>query len=607
MPPKKAAPRRSGRHTVKEEPPSEPENTGDFNEVQREDMEMQSHVLELTLLSQPLGDSAPEPSTTTQDVLMNDRPSMERITPTSTTAVAHTPPISTPKFKPKAGRRTKEAREADERAEAERRAQRAAEASLNRGLIKTDSTNRGRSGLSGNMSSRPFANERKQLQEAAGPWGGGQTIIRPTPRTRGGKTPSAPRAQSNSGVAGDTTTKTEGAVIATTEKKPRRKKLEAQTGSSKATASRAKPKSHPTEIIYLSSDDSGVEGQRVNIEQINLVSSDEDPDSDDDPIPTTSTKRHKPHREASSALRPVRVERHEHVSRVAGLTVKPRRSASAETKEAPQAKEKQDVETIASDGEASKDSDLEFIRSDARSETGRGKARQADITVREDIEVEEDTAKPKARGARKVHFQHLDAVETVEEREEQERREEAVKSLKEELVSMAAITTGSDGADMVSGRNGNLYLFQFPPLTPMLFDNKKTTNGETAADGHVSAPTTARNDTISQSKEGKSGSSGIIKKEEGAEKSVVDDRSLTAIGQKLPEGKVGKLKVHKSGRVSLEWGGVDMEMEPGAEVDFLQDALLTTSAGETDNIAWSMSQIKRKVVVTPSWEKLFES
>lgn len=619
MPPK-ATPRRSGRRRVKEEPPSDSEHTQDvfpLPEPATQDVEMQEENTAQTIPPPSSDTIAPDSSQNTEVAFNLDTSPTNPFANPAIVDTAIIPPKTVSKFKPRAGRRTKEAREADEKAEAERRAQKAAEAGLGRLSTATGSTNRGRGGSQGGsrgMSSHPFANPREQNQQAYGPFGGGTHFIRPTPRTRGGKAQASIRPISASDPAADTTTKAETTAGASTDKKPRQKKAKAETVTSKATTGRSTAKSRAAEIIYLSSDDSGVEGQRRNIEEINLVSSDE-ADSDDDPIPTIGVRRVKPHGESSTALRPVRVERYEHVSRAAGLTVKPKRSASTDSKAKQQTKTVREVETIPSDEDPEKDPDLEFVRSDPKSEVARGKARQPDDDVRDEPQDREETARPKSKPARKVGFQHLDAVETVEEREEQERHVEGVESLKEELASMGTSTatdpfakeTQSEeqgAAGELTERNGRLYLFQLPPLTPMLFDSEK----ETASINGADPPSTANNGPNEPStKDTKPTASVTVKKEEGTDKATSEPRALTAaMHQKLPDGRAGKLKVHKSGRVTMEWGEVDMEVHWGSEVDFLQDALLATPAGEAEKTAWSLSQVKGKMVVTPNWEKMFK-
>jgi DNA-directed RNA polymerase III subunit RPC4 len=87
---------------------------------------------------------------------------------------------------------------------------------------------------------------------------------------------------------------------------------------------------------------------------------------------------------------------------------------------------------------------------------------------------------------------------------------------------------------------------------------------------------------------------------------------LTADGARLPSGFAGKLNVHKSGKVTLEWGETNMEVKWGSEVDFLQDVVLAVGdrgeepgAAETRS-AFALGQVRKKFVVIPDWQKIYE-
>ncbi|KAK6432190.1 hypothetical protein LTR95_011643 [Oleoguttula sp. CCFEE 5521] len=86
-----------------------------------------------------------------------------------------------------------------------------------------------------------------------------------------------------------------------------------------------------------------------------------------------------------------------------------------------------------------------------------------------------------------------------------------------------------------------------------------------------------------------------------------------------PAGFVGKLNIHASGRATLDWGGVPMEMGMGIEASFLQDVIIAelekkrndAAEGEegadvkekvVGGRAMGMGQVKGKFVVVPSWE-----
>jgi len=197
-----------------------------------------------------------------------------------------------------------------------------------------------------------------------------------------------------------------------------------------------------------------------------------------------------------------------------------------------------------------------------------------------------------------------------------------------------------DRGEEATLEDGKLFLFQLPPLTPFLYD--PTT--EPPADPAVKKePDTA----------------GIKKEGEAAPTSTSTSTSRPALQHdgiitaseptRLPAGLVGKLRVHASGKVSLDWGGTDMEVRYGTEVDFLQDAVLIQTkntptekekekekgakggiAGPGENAAavapaaekveeddedldlsavgrtYALGQVRRKMVLIPDWTKLYD-
>lgn len=86
---------------------------------------------------------------------------------------------------------------------------------------------------------------------------------------------------------------------------------------------------------------------------------------------------------------------------------------------------------------------------------------------------------------------------------------------------------------------------------------------------------------------------------------------VTASDWQLPAGRVGKLNVHASGRVSMDWGGISFELDRATAVDFLQEALIVSTPpsaeevdAEDDKRVWAMGQLSGKFTVTPDWSKM---
>lgn len=132
-------------------------------------------------------------------------------------------------------------------------------------------------------------------------------------------------------------------------------------------------------------------------------------------------------------------------------------------------------------------------------------------------------------------------------------------------------------------RENNVYLFQIPPLMPEVESSIKKEAPEPKADAK-------------------------IKLEEGG----FSDPSAKPKGVRFESGRVGKLRVHKSGRTTLDWGGISFEVTaPGTKVGLLQEAASVEitpenqrSAPEDAGDTTSLGRVKGKFVVTPDLTKM---
>jgi DNA-directed RNA polymerase III subunit RPC4 len=110
-------------------------------------------------------------------------------------------------------------------------------------------------------------------------------------------------------------------------------------------------------------------------------------------------------------------------------------------------------------------------------------------------------------------------------------------------------------------------------------------------------------------------------KPEDAEVQVIDENATetpkvitAATDWALPAGRVGKLNVHKSGRVTLDWGGISFDLDRATTVDFVQEALIVSSPPEeedgapprddSENRVWSMGELCGKFTVMPNWDEM---
>lgn len=72
----------------------------------------------------------------------------------------------------------------------------------------------------------------------------------------------------------------------------------------------------------------------------------------------------------------------------------------------------------------------------------------------------------------------------------------------------------------------------------------------------------------------------------------------TEVQQKKVEGQIGKLRVHKSGKVTIKIGDVVMDVSRGAKTDFLQQIVLMDKGNHQSSL---IGHLKDKIVVTPSF------
>jgi len=204
----------------------------------------------------------------------------------------------------------------------------------------------------------------------------------------------------------------------------------------------------------------------------------------------------------------------------------------------------------------------------------------------------------KAKERLKARTSSVGSSEEDQDRADQEglneaqRRKTDLKLLRQELGVQHAdseVIAGSSDTKAEDPRAEKVYLFQFPPLLP----NLQTVEVKTEAD--PDAPIIVRE-----------------KLDLDAETPVkdIDQKSKLRNMPTLPTGIVGKLKVHASGRVTLNWGGTSFCVGMGAHANFLQDILIAdfydTNDDTSDSVrlATSMGRVTGKFVLTPDWDEI---
>ncbi|RAR03582.1 recombination hotspot-binding protein [Stemphylium lycopersici] len=144
-------------------------------------------------------------------------------------------------------------------------------------------------------------------------------------------------------------------------------------------------------------------------------------------------------------------------------------------------------------------------------------------------------------------------------------------------------------------RDNNVYLFQIPPLMPEV--EPPTIKGEPS--DPQPPPPSAQPSSKPDTK---------IKLEEGG---FSDPAAKVKEGARFGSGMVGKLRVHASGRTTLDWGGTSFELNPGTKASFLQEVASVEirpenerAAPEDAGDATSLGRVKGKFVVVPNWDEM---
>lgn len=393
---------------------------------------------------------------------------------------------------------------------------------------------------------------------------------------------------------------------------------------------------------------------RVDIETINLVSDDEDG-------PRSSRGRR--------GMLPVRLDRHEHQPRVTIVNTGPAVKAQPDDSEQIEIDEKRSARPAIKQDTAKGDpgDDIQIksepdltvaFRATTPGPSGEvepispnSRRKVKDRNLSPGMEVGHDTSanaipdakdEKKARRINKKRDQKP-VLQTEEDRAEYARHLLDVEVLAKELGGMQgnlnANTKGKDaeGDNMMEDvakpedhRSGRLYLFQFPPVLPELY-NPVDGNPRNKIDlTRAEAEKPKENDADAQmtgtepSPKGKGKlkdrtdligeAPPPIKVEEEAV--PLDKVKKEEVKKGHPpyvneEGWIGKLIVRKSGRVELSWGGVNLLVGRGVDAGFLTTGIVVDSiekgppgGGAPEGRALSMGQIMGKFVVTPDWEHM---
>ncbi|EME48015.1 hypothetical protein DOTSEDRAFT_69821 [Dothistroma septosporum NZE10] len=207
--------------------------------------------------------------------------------------------------------------------------------------------------------------------------------------------------------------------------------------------------------------------------------------------------------------------------------------------------------------------------------------------------------------------------QTQAEKDEWERLQDDMRQLRKELgalvppsalnppvapgdTAMPESTPALEKAKQIQAeREQHVYLFQFPPVLPSLKPVLVKTDPETTEDAHPGG--------------------GPMEVDQEPEEITDDDPAYAQ--PKLPSGSVGKLRIHKSGKATLDWGGTPLVVAKGADATFLQNVMIGELPDvkpprdakdppvDTRNLSargLGMGQIRGKFVVTPDWVEILK-
>lgn len=376
----------------------------------------------------------------------------------------------------------------------------------------------------------------------------------------------------------------------------------------------------PEDGGYISSDpDEEGEGARKDVDFINLI-------SDDEQDASGGVARLN-----SPALVPVRIQRVEHRDRAPAVNPEP---SSAAVKIKQQDSDDEGIEAIPA----------------KPSRKGKRRAKDAEATPSQrlwrgvyeddsDILIDDSHTSPQPppgsipsspKASRSPEKTKRNArvsepiFQTEEGHQEHERRQKQLAVLLDELGGVNLDEGGEERWDQKADR---VYIFQFPSKLPDLLapvvKEEPSSPPPALPAGPASAPNSA---------------SAPIKIEEDAPPQNPLSRASTFAGRpahrpSLAPGLMGKLRIHKSGKATLDWGGTSLLVSKGLDESMLQDVVVVrpledkqngegaagdSSAavdvgsgarrGGTDAVegeALAFGQVRGKFVVTPDWDQIW--
>lgn len=356
---------------------------------------------------------------------------------------------------------------------------------------------------------------------------------------------------------------------------------------------------------YISSDEEAT-GPKKDVDTINLISDDEE----------GGTRR-----ERASSMRPVRLKRVEHRDRRAGAATESGIVEVGDSSDDGAANEAQDDPSrpaATSKLKAkTKSKDVEIVGENRIWQgTHRGEDEpQTQIKEEPDDDVEMTVPPPqlrpqspettrrlgrgKGRGSTNIlGGKKKPAFNTDEEEAEWERYQQDLQTLVDELGGVGVGEDGDLTEEYERTKSEHLYLFQFPPVLPEL--RRASADVKPEPEASVQAPSSPKATKRAPTAPPMTSSDQAIKIEDDG-----PGASTENTGTRLEAGALGKLRVHQSGKITLDYGGTSLQLNKGLDASFLQDAVITKMPAADDidgkGLAYALGPVRGKFVITPDF------
>jgi DNA-directed RNA polymerase III subunit RPC4 len=240
------------------------------------------------------------------------------------------------------------------------------------------------------------------------------------------------------------------------------------------------------------------------------------------------------------------------------------------------------------------------------------------------------TRPPKQRRLSKKK-EKMPVIQTEEDRAEWERHIEDMDVLRTELVGLATHERPQNKGKDVEGdvemegaeetpkemEDGRIYLFQFPPVLPKLFDETTNANPNIKDDDVEIMDSTDL--TKDPKVEIKTEEKVVEIKQEELDADEEAKRKQREEALVIEEGSIGRLVIRESGQVELVWGGTNMKVNRGMETSFFSTGAVVDGMDQwikdekdkdvqvmpgSRGVSHAMGGIMGKFVVTPDWTNI---